>query len=84
MPLRKILIQGRLSSLVLVRQLILEKENSEVPPVVFYLKIDLVSFLICDEEVRQSIREKTNCTLLKSLPCVTSHSLWKVEFIHTL
>ena len=35
---------GRLGSSTLVRQLVLEKENSEFQPIKLYLKIDLVSY----------------------------------------
>ena len=35
---------GRLGSSALVRQLVLEKENSELKPVKLRLKIDLVSY----------------------------------------
>ena len=37
-------LQGRLGSSLLVRQLVLEKENSEFKPVKLRLKIDLVSY----------------------------------------
>ena len=42
---------GRLSYLDLIRQPVLEKENSEFTTVVFRLKIDLVSYPSCGREV---------------------------------